>query len=217
MEADKLNYYGPCDKAISAMNRINLEAFGRLKMSKWDRINVIQTVVKVYRESAKKARKRYYEVAFEAYLLAMAYCHTEAKKAHRMAEKAITAEWINRILSETDFVTLYRFDTETERKAYRLAETLEVSTDRDMEINKALRQWSQQLGQYAINVTDYAVIQAYEDAGVEMVEWITMHDGRVCRECETFGGQVFHIDEIPPKPHWGCRCSWKAVFRTEET
>ena len=64
MEADKLNYYGPCDKAISAMNRINLEAFGRLKMSKWDRINVIQTVVKVYRESAKKARKRYYEVAF---------------------------------------------------------------------------------------------------------------------------------------------------------
>ena len=209
----KIDIYGPCDKAIQAMNRDNLEAFGRLKMTNFDEVKTIKVVKAVYIASARRARKRYYEVGFEAYLLAMAICGTEPKKAHQMAEKAITDEWVKAILSETDFVTLFRFDTETERKAYRLAEALEVSKDRDFEVNKALRFWSQQLGQYAINITDYAVIQAYMDAGVEMVEWDGVHDGKMCNECHSYDGQVFRLDSIPPKPHWGCRCRYLPVFQ----
>ena len=205
MDAEKVNIYAACDKAIKAMDRQNLEAFGRLKMAKFDEVNIIRVVKAVYTASAKRARKRYYEVAFEAYLLGMALCGEDPKKAHRMAEKAITETWIDKVLTETDFVTLYRFDTETERKAYRLAESLEVSEDRDFEINKALRLWSQQVGQYAINVTDYAMIDAFQDAGVEEVEWVSQRDGRVCNECHAYDGQRFRIDEIPPK-HWGCRC-----------
>ena len=208
--------YAPCDRAIKELNRENVEAFGRLKMAKWDEINVIRTVKAVYTKSAKRAKKRYYEVAFEAYLLAMAMCRADPKKAHMMAEEAITDEWVEMILTDTDFVTLYRFNNETERKAYRLAEALEASQDRNREIDKALRFWSQQLGQYAINVTDYAVIQAFEDAGVKMAEWVTMTDGRECGECHSYNGQVFRIDEIPPKPHWGCRCRFKPVFRKEK-
>ena len=205
MDVKTVDYYGACDRAIQSMNRSNLELFGQLKMAKWDEVNVIRTVVSVYRKSAKQARKRYYEVAFEAYLLGMAMCGIEPKKAHRMAEKAITAEWVDNVLSQTDFVTLYRFDSEAERKAYRLAETLEVSEDRDYEINKALRYWSQQLGQYAINMTDYAMVQAFQDAGVERVMWMTQRDERVCGECAPLNGVIFQIDEIPAK-HWGCRC-----------
>lgn len=211
-----INYYGACDKAIQAMNRENLEAFTRLKGMKWDELNVIRTVKTVYTASARRARKRYYEVGFEAYLLAMSMCGTEPKKAHRMAEKAITEEWVKRILTETDFVTMYRFDAETERKAYRLAEALEVTDKPAQEIDKALKQWSQQLGQYAINVTDYAVIDAFEDAGVKIVEWVSEKDNRVCRECHAYDGQHFRIDEIPPKPHLGCRCRLRPVFREEE-
>ena len=170
----------------------------------------------VYRRSVKQARKRYYEVGYEAYLIAMALCDVEQKKAQRMADKAITSNWVDRILSETDFVTLYRFDTEAERKAYRLAETLEVSENRDTEIDKALRAWSKQLGQFAINITDYAVIQAYEDAGVEMVEWRTVADERRCHECMSYDGQVFRVDEVPAKPHFGCRCRFIPVFRYQE-
>jgi len=206
VNVEKVGYYEACDEAIKAMNRENLEAFGKLKMARWDEVNVIRTVTSVYRKSAKKARQRYYEVAFEAYLLMMAMCDVDPKKAHRMAEKAITEVWVDRILSETDFVTLYRFDAETERKAYRLAETLEVASDRDAEINKALRYWSQQLGQYAINFTDYAMIQAMEDAGVEETEWVTMKDEKVCHSCGPLDGKVFRLDEIPTKPHPGCRC-----------
>lgn len=212
MDTKQLKMYAACDKAIKELNRIFLEAFGRLKGRKFDR-NLVKTILELYRKLAKLARKRYYEIGFEAYLLAMAVCDIEPKKAARMAEKAITAEWVDMILSQTDLVTLYRFDTETERKAYRLAEALEATDDRDYEVNKALRFWSQQVGQYAINFTDYAETKAFEDAGVEMAEWVAVRDGRQCNECMALDGQVFSIKEFPAKPHFGCRCRKRPVFR----
>jgi len=207
MDAEKINIYAACDKAIRALDRLNLEAFGALKMAKFDEINVIQTVLKMYRKSMKQARKRYYEVAYEAYLLALSMVNgIDPKKSSKMVSQSITVEWLDEILGQTDPLTLYRFDTETERKAYRLAEALEGSQDRDYEINKALRFWSQQLAQYAVNFTDYAVVKAFQDAGVKVVEWMSAMDEKVCNECHALDGQRFLIEELPPKPHWGCRC-----------
>ena len=216
MDVRKVNYYEACDQAISSLNRMMVEDFGRLKTVKFDRVNVIQTVVALYRENVKKARKRYYEVAFEAYLLMLALCDIEPKEAHRMAEKAIDQEWVKDVLEQTDFVTLYRFDAEAERKAYRLAEALEVATDRSAEIDRAMKAWSIQIGQYAINVTDYAMIQALQDAGVPMARWVDMHDGRVCTDCRQLDGRVFPVDEIPAKPHMRCRCRLEPVFEAED-
>ena len=210
MEKQKLNYYEPCDKAIKAMNRENVEAFGRLKMAKWDEIHVIRTVVTVYRASVRKARKRYKTIAHDAYLIGMMLLGEDVQKARRMADKAIKDAWVDRILDETDFVTLYRFNSEAERKAYRLAEQLEVSPNRNQAIDKALKDWSRQLGQYAINFTDYAVVQAFEDEGIKEVEWITVEDERRCEECKARHGRVYKIDEIPPK-HYGCRCTLRPV------
>ena len=211
-----VNLYAAADRAIKAMNRENVEAFGRLKLAKWDELSVIRTVKAVYRKADQRARKRYYEVAFEAYLLGMAMCGEEPKNAHRMAEKAIDEEFIEDMLSETDFVTLYRYDTEIERKMYRLAEAIETGVNTNAEIDKALRFLSLMLGQYALNATDYAVVQAFEDYGVEMVEWVDVKDGHQCGECHALSGQVFRIDEVPPKPHWGCRCRLRPVFRQTE-
>ena len=98
-----VNYYAPCDVAIKAMNREIVEEFGRLKMSKWDDINVIRTVVSLYRKSAKKARKRYWEVAYEAYILGMILAEVDTKEARKMADKSITMEWVDQILDETNF------------------------------------------------------------------------------------------------------------------
>lgn len=206
MSPEQINIYEACDRAIKSLNRQCVEAFGRLKMAKWDQIHIIREVTAVYQQSREKARKRYYEVAFESYLLGLAMCGVESKKAHQMAEKAITDEWIDRVLTETDFVTLYRFDTETERKAQRLAETLEVSENRNLEIDKALKAWSRQVGQYAINFTDYAIVQAFEDAGITEVIWMTAKDERVCHDCSAMDGERFRIDEVPAKPHLNCRC-----------
>ena len=211
MRRRELNYYEPCDKAIKAMDRESVEAFGQLKMAKWDRVNIIRTVVTVYRTSVKKARRRYYEVAFEAYILAMLMLGENVQEAQEMADEAITMKWVDGILDQTDFVTLYRFSSEAERKAYRLAEQLEVSTDRNRLIDRALKDWSRQLGQYAIQFTDEAVVQAFKDAGVERVQWLTEEDERTCRSCNELHGMEFPIGEIPPKPHYGCRCMLKPL------
>jgi SPP1 gp7 family putative phage head morphogenesis protein len=127
-----------------------------------------------------------------------------------------TMDWVDEILEQTDFVTLYRFDRETERKAQRLIEELSETQNRDYSIDKALRFWSQQLGQYAINFTDYAELKAFEDAGIEMAEWVSVEDERRCMECYALHGQIFRVKEFPRKPHWGCRCRKKPVFRTAE-
>ena len=216
MAAEKVRIYEPCDKAIMAMNRENLKAFGELKLAKWDQLNVVREITKLYHESARKARKRYFEVAYEAYLIGLAMCGLRGKKAQEMADKAIDMNWVDEKLDQTDFVTLFRFDSETDRKAYRLVEAVAVPDNRNAEIDKALRLWSKQLGQYAINFTDYAVLKAFEDAGIEMVKWISQHDERVCTECYALDGQVFRTDEVPRKPHWGCRCILRPVFRGED-
>lgn len=202
----KVNIYEPCDKAIKAMNREALRDFGRLKLAKWDELHLIREVTAVYSQGTRRARKRYYEVAIEAYLLAMALCGEDPKKAHRMADSSVTLEMVDAVLTGVDPVTLYRFTTEAERKAQRLAETLEEAPDKGREIDKALRYWTRQLAQYAIAVTDAAVVKAYQDAGVERVMWVTERDERVCEECGPLDGRIFDIGSVPPKPHWGCRC-----------
>ena len=50
--------YAPCDRAIKAMNRENLKAFGKLKLAKFDELNVIREVTALYQKSALQARKR---------------------------------------------------------------------------------------------------------------------------------------------------------------
>ena len=205
-----VNVYAAADRAIKSMNREILRYFGQLKLADWDEVHVIRTVKAVYRKSTRKARARYYEVAFEAYLLGLELCGYDRKRAYGLAEKAITVEWVDRVMSEPNPVTGYRFDTEAERKAERLAETLEVAAKRNVEIDKAIRYWSQQCGQFAINVTDYAMVEAFEDAGIEFVRWITQKDERVCRECGPRDEVIFAIDEIPTK-HYRCRCWLKPV------
>lgn len=206
MKKKDIDIYQSADKAIKTMNRDIIRDFGTLKTAKYDELNIVQSVTQLYRRQQEKARRRYYEVAFEGYLIGMYLVEMDVKKAQEMAEKAITPEWIDRLLTEVDPVTMYRFDTETERKAQRLAEILSASPTPSREIDRAAVIWSKQTGQYAINATDEAIKQAYIDAGVEMVMWVTARDERVCDECGPKDGKIYSIDEVPPKPHWGCRC-----------
>lgn len=199
--------YGRADRAIQEMNRVNLKAFDALKVSDLDGLHIIQMVMRIYRQSEETARRKYYEIAFEAYVTALMEAGVKAKAAHANAEDAIGSDWVDEMLEETDFVTLYRFVPEATRKRDRLIEALAVADgqNRDGEIDKALRYWSKQVGQYCLNAVDYARMDAFEEAGVKWVEWVTQHDERVCDECYPRDGQVYRIDEVPTK-HYGCRC-----------
>lgn len=223
--ADKV--YESCDRAIKVLNRKMLKEFNALKLADFDQLNVIRTVRKMYRKLAKQAEQEYRKVGYDGYLYGMMLCGFDRKKAERMADRAITEEWVRDILSETDFVTLYRFDSETQRKADRLIEAIaavegtddrgaalrSMKFNRNDQIDSALRQWSKQVGQYAINVTDYAVLKAFEDAGIEEAEWVTEADQRVCSYCHSMSGKRYTLEEFPSKPHVNCRCTAMPVIR----
>lgn len=227
-----MDYYGPADEGIRQMNRDNLRAFSRLKLADFDRIGIIRTVLDLYETQRKKAKKKYLEIGLEAYLLGLIFAGKSLsdKATRSMAKEAVTPEWIDEMLSETDFVTLYRFNSETERKAQRLIEALSLLAEgnaarmpgttteemRNALIDQALKQWTKQLGQYAINVTDAAVVMAMDDAGVEWVQWVTERDQRVCTDCHQLDGRVFRIDDVPTKPHWNCRCRLTPAEKPEE-
>lgn len=208
-----MNVYEAADKAIRTMNREALRIFGELKLAKFDGLHIIRDVKRVYRKALRRVRKHLWEVAYEAYVLGMVLCGTEEKKARQRAGKAITDGWIDDYLSSVDPVLGYRFDRETDRKAERLTEQLSTSTHRDADIDAAIRYWSKQSAQAAIDVTDEAMTQAYEDAGEPKVMWITRRDGRVCEDCKERDGQIYSLNNIPPKAHWGCRCYWIPVNR----
>ena len=206
-----MDIYGEADKAIRQMNRRNLKAFDRLRLMRNDAINLIRVVSSVYRQSAKEARNHYYEIAVEAYIVALIQAHVTNAEATKWADEDISLDWVDEYLEETDFVTLYRFNTETERKAQRLAEALSATDHWNDEIDRALRYWTLQVGQYAINVTDRARLEAFKRAGVEKVMWNTEKDERVCKTCHALDGKVFEIENAPGKSHLRCRCWYSIV------
>lgn len=204
--------YDAADKAIRAMNRENLKAFGRLKLAKWDELSVIRQVSQAYDNSVSLAKRKYAEVAEEAFIAALVETGLTLAIAAGMAKDEITADWLLDMLEESDPVTLYIFLDEAERKKQRLIEALAVAQNKNAEIDKALKWWTKQLGQYAISVTDRARLDAFRSVGVKRVMWHTAEDERVCEDCKLLDGQVFDIDEVPDKPHWNCRCYLTAVL-----
>lgn len=194
-------FYDGADRAIRAMNRENLKTFGRLKtrVAKFDELHVIREVRDVYDTILRTAERWLMEVARDAYMRAM-------KEAGERKRNPVDRDWILDWLEETDFVALYRFIPEWERKKARLIEALPAAQNPAQEIDKALRAWTKQIGWFAVAAADRATQQAFEDAKVTEVEWVSERDDRVCDICEGLDGKVFKIEDVPPKPHWGCRC-----------
>lgn len=207
-----MNLYARADQAIKEMNRQNLKAFNKLKLAKWDELNVIRQVNTTYEESTRRAIRKYYEIAVEAYIVAMYQMKMDRKRATEMADETIDLTWVYEFLEDVDPVTLYEFFSERDRKKQRLIEALTATNNRNAEIDKALRYWTRQVAQYADNSVFYARLQAFRDAGVEKVMWNTQRDERVCEECGPMDGEIFNIENVPNPPHWGCRCWLSPVF-----
>ena len=74
------------------------------------------------------------------------------------------------------------------------------------EIATALRYWVAMVSQYVITTVDCATIEAYRTQGVTEVVWVSVKDKSRCVVCKQRDGKVYPIDNIPPKPHIGCRC-----------
>lgn len=194
------------DKAIKDMNRRNLRAFDGLKTLKFDELNVLKSVAKVYDNSVSIAKRRYRQIAEDAYLEALILAGMDRKKAEELAEESITDDWVLDMLEDYDALTLYSFVNEVERKKQRTAESILAAQDKTAEVDKALRLWTLQISQYADNSVLYATVDGYKEAGIKKVKWVAEQDAKVCKTCRKLDGKIFTIDKIPVVPHYHCRC-----------
>lgn len=198
--------YDAADRAIKDMNRRSLRAFDGLKLLKFDELNVMRSVSKVYDDLVRIAKRRYLQLARDAYEAALILAGIKPERAEEQAEESITEDWVLDMLEDYDEVTLFQFTAETERKKQRLVEALLASHNKGEEVGRALRLWVNQLAQYADNAVMYATIEAFEDAGVKKVRWVAEGDEKVCLICEKRDGKEYEIGKIPSIPHWHCRC-----------
>lgn len=198
--------YDYADIVIRDMNKRNLRAFDKLKTLKFDELNVFRSVSVVYERSIELAKKRYWAVMRDAYIAALIEAGIARKKAEDMADDDIMEDWVLDMMEDYDEVTLYRFLPEADRKRDRLVEALIASPNKDEEIDKALRFWVRQVAEYADRAVMLATIQGFIDAGIKRVKWLSEGDDRVCPTCDKLDGRIFAIEDVPPPPHWGCRC-----------
>lgn len=188
--------YERTDRVIEYLNKQLIALFYRAKLIvDFDELNVIQFSKSLYEEIDK--------IVKEAYL---ALAEATANDIMDDADEEITMIWLLERLREYDKVTKYVYENEFERKRQKFAEALISSDNKNEEIDKALRSMSKMVSQFAIEITDSALIVGYKALGVEKVMWVTERDAKVCDHCKQLDGKVFSIDDIPPKVHWNCRC-----------
>lgn len=205
------DFYALADLRIDELNRAMLKRFETAKQQmrkkkggdSFDPLLVSQTVTALYRQLDADFRYELYLLADEQYA--------------EMAESVGLEEWdegfedlfLERILSEPDPITHYAYDAELLRKRDRAIEAINAVSgprNKQEELDKAMRLFSQMAGQYIDTVAYEAAVKAFKDAGIKYVKWVTQKDEKVCATCGPMNGKIYLIDKLPNRPHWRCRC-----------
>ena len=197
--------YKLLDKLLKdEMKRIRA-SFNHIGSMGFDELNVVNTrkaTGKMYDGFIKDNESIYLKVARDAYKRA-----TEGNK-----KVDIDREWLVGVLTGYNLVTGYLYNSEADRKRLRLNEQILTAREygnRQM-LHESLRRsanlWWTQTSQYGISVVDEATIKGFKDMGVKRVRWIAADDEKTCPTCGARDNRVYHINKIPPKPHYGCRC-----------
>lgn len=206
-----MSMYETTDKILAYLTKLIINDYQNYGSSllRFDELNVIKQSKVLYDRLYKDAEEYLFMIAVRIYREAW------NRTGKRGLRKGIKEDWVLDYLEETDPVTHYIFSHEVDRKRAYLEEAVISSTDiaeKQQELDKAMKKWTGMINQYAIGITDRATLQAYKDAGVEKVMWVTMHDTHVCEECEDRDGVIFPIDAVPNKPHYACRCELMPVL-----
>ena len=115
--------------------------------------------------------------------------------------------WIEDFFDEYNPVTKYVFSNEMDRKESRLFESLVASsTEKTQSYKTAENLLIRQIRQYAIDLEDAITKLVYRAVGVKKVMWNAEHDHKTCGVCDEMDGQIFNLNDVPPKQHYQCRC-----------
>lgn len=211
-------------KVFSSLNR-------ELQALPFDEMNVSKGY-KAVSMPVKKAYKRLYDelidililIAIEAFSADLPTVTAKQKKAVKFyvgkkdgfrKEKTFNAEaFVTAYLDSDNYITLYVFNNEYERKLQRTIEEILASKNKSevkKAIDKAMKYWNRQAKQAGDNITAEAYIEGLKAAGVKRVRWITERDERVCPKCNEKDGKIFDIDKILQPLHYNCRCTLEII------
>ena len=178
----------------------------------FDELNVINT-----RKTTQEMFDRFLEDNKTLYLKSAKKAYKDALKSAKEEgfegkESEVDEDFIVGVLAGANFVTGYLYSKEAERKRLRLNEqilTAREYNNRTMfqdSLRKAANLWWTQTLTYGVSMVDEATLKAYKDMGVNDVRWIAADDEKTCPTCGARDNKVYRLNNIPPKPHYGCRC-----------
>lgn len=211
--------YQQTDRYLKLLREKIRKEFNHLSVIAFDELNVLKTsklTQSMFERLMKFNKKQYEKMVHQARLYAITFLNAEEKEKEskqRIDEDAM----VESVLIAYNLITGYLYKSETERKRLRLAE--EMLTAREYgdrsyyakTLNKTANLWFTQSSQYAIEMEDETVKKVWKTAGIKKVKWVTENDNRVCSVCKGLNGQIFEIDNVPPKQHYHCRCTIKPV------
>lgn len=193
--------YKYLDKVLKRTNRQIYYLFQYYRALPFDELNVLQRTSGLYNSLDAVTREGFRDLA----------THYYRSEPHGNGDDLFLYLWLESQLVKPSEVIKYSYSSEVVRKRDRLAEALIATRGDPQEYDSAMRQWSRMTGWFGIDVSDAAVYRARKDDGVQFVKWVSEHDERVCGVCHDLNGTIFPIDDVPTKPHPGCRCHLERV------
>lgn len=170
-------------------------------------MNIVQTkkhVHKLYNKIYKTVRQEFLKIINEIYQV----IYDEAVAMGFDGDiRDLDEAWIDEFFDSYNPVTMYVFSNEIDRKESRLFEAL-VSNELEKLKSYAYaeRLITSQIEQYAIELEDSIARVVYEDTKVKKVMWVAEQDHKTCSDCNELDGQIFELNNAPPKQHYNCRC-----------
>jgi SPP1 gp7 family putative phage head morphogenesis protein len=173
----------------------------------FDELNIVgvkKHIEKLYKESYKIIKKEFTEILNPIYQ----EIYEEAIAMGFDGDlRDLDEGWIEDFFDEYNPVTKYVFSNEIDRKkSYLFEAVVSAPQTKHQSYAKAERLLKNQVNQYGIDLEDAIAMTVYKDVGVEKVMWVAEDDQRTCGVCNDLDGQIFKLNDVPPKQHINCRC-----------
>ena len=192
------NPYKTADIVMAYLVKRYIKLFNKTRGMAFDEINVISVSHEIYDTALLETKREMVRLSQKVY------------EKYGKTDNFDSEGFVLALMLAYDPTTKYVYQNEVDRKRARFVEGV-LSSDFPLEEVKASQKiWIAMNKIFADEVTFQTMIQAYKDSGVERVRWATSPDERRCATCGAMHGKVYHIDDVPSKPHRNCRC-WVEV------
>lgn len=114
-------------------------------------------------------------------------------------------------LASYNATTRYVYKNEIERKMARYSEGIIAlndpsGSDTYQLMQDNVRYWTKQCEEISVDLEREVTVKRAQKNGYKKMRWDAVGDEKTCKECKKLNGQIFAIDKIPQRPHYGCRC-----------